>query len=107
MTLASSTGCTPRTSHGYGTSRATEKAYKMVSGVYKIAQESRNLLWSFNLGFLIAVSVLLEGSVEDAKMTLTEVMIVARKLERDDCASFVQRVRYTIHYDLVMAGVEV
>ncbi|XP_046662109.1 outer dynein arm-docking complex subunit 4-like [Homalodisca vitripennis] len=70
---------------------ATEKAYKMVSGVYKIAQESRNLLWSFNLGFLIAVSVLLEGSVEDAKMTLTEVMIVARKLERDDCASFVQR----------------
>uniref|UniRef100_A0A1B6LBS6 Uncharacterized protein n=2 Tax=Graphocephala atropunctata TaxID=36148 RepID=A0A1B6LBS6_9HEMI len=71
---------------------STEKAYKVVSGVYKKAQDSRDLLWSFNLGFLIAVSVLLEGSVEDAKMTLTEVMIVARKLERDDCASFVQKV---------------
>lgn len=69
-----------------------ERAYKAASAGFKVAKEAKDALWAFNLGFLTALAVLVEGNADDAKIALREANINARKLERDDCAFFIQKV---------------
>lgn len=65
---------------------------KAASAGFKIAKERKDTMWTFNLGFLTALAILVEGSTDDARIAFRETNINARKLERDDCALFIQKV---------------
>lgn len=69
-----------------------ENAYKTSLEAYKLAKAYNNTLWAFNTGFVTSLTVLIEGNVDDAKIGFTEMMMNARKLGRDDCSIFIQRV---------------
>lgn len=69
-----------------------DMAYKTTCYAYEMAKSARNSVWRFNTGFLQALALLMDGNTDDAKIILNEVMIEARKMDRDDCRDFIKKV---------------